>query len=86
MLREAGRPAEALAAHEAALAIRRRWPTPTPPSPFQRDLANSLNETGDVLRLIGRTAEAQASYERALAILEGLVKADPTVTENQRRG
>ena len=84
MLREAGRPAEALAAHKAALAMRQSLVDAYPAvSLLQGDLANSLNETGDVLRLVGRTAEAQVSYERALAIFDGLVKANPTVTENQ---
>ena len=33
---------------------------------FQFDLANGLNETGDVLRVLGEMGEARASYERAL--------------------
>jgi tetratricopeptide (TPR) repeat protein len=50
---------------------------------LQSELANGLNETGDVLRLLGRTAEAQASYERAVAILERLIEAEPESTQDQ---
>src|SRR5262249_45824006 len=49
---------------------------------IQRDLANGLNESGDILRLMGRPAEAQVSYEQALAILEALFRADPNVSDN----
>src|SRR5262249_44989435 len=44
---------------------------------FQIGLANTLLETGDVLRLTGHPAETRASYEGALAIIERVIKAQP---------
>src|SRR5262249_22990911 len=50
---------------------------------FQIDLANSLNETGDTLRVVGRMSEARDSYDRAIVILQGLVQTNPTVAQSR---
>jgi tetratricopeptide (TPR) repeat protein len=47
------------------------------------DLANVLNEKGDILRLIGRAPEARACYEQALATLDGLLRTNPSLNMAQ---
>ena len=85
LLSDTGQPAEAQASFESALAIMRRWPRSTPPSPSTS--ANWREATAASATCFpppaGRPAEARASYEAALAILRRLAEAHPNVTDYQ---
>ena len=48
---------------------------------FQRDLANSLHNSGTLLRGTGKPAEAVAALEEARAMFQRLAAQNPTVTE-----
>ena len=70
VLRETGKPAEALAAYEQARAILERLARENPTvTEFQADLAESHNNIGLCSRDTGKPAEALAAYEQARAIL-----------------
>ena len=59
------RPSEAEAEYRTALAIRRSWPTTTPPSPTSAArLALTHNNLGLLLRNMGRPSEAEAEYRK----------------------
>jgi tetratricopeptide (TPR) repeat protein len=84
LLRETGKPAEALRAFEAARAIRQRLADANPTvTQFQRGLALSHDSIGLLLRATGKPAEALRSYESARAIQQRLADANPTVTKFQ---
>jgi tetratricopeptide (TPR) repeat protein len=50
---------------------------------YQRDLAASHNNTGNLLNDIGRPDAALESYTKALAIRERLARENPTITRHQ---
>ena len=50
---------------------------------FQRNLASSHNNIGNLLRATGRSAEAHGEYEAGLAIWKRVVVANPTVIQFQ---
>src|SRR5262249_27665835 len=82
MLKETGKPREALASLEAARAILQKLADANPAiTDFQSNLANTHLEMGDVLRLTGQPAEARASYEEALAIIDRLIKVQPAFAD-----
>jgi tetratricopeptide (TPR) repeat protein len=79
---EAGRPAEALASYEQARPILERLARENPSvTDFQRDLAMSLINIGNLQSEAGRPAEALASYEQARPILERLAREHPESPE-----
>ena len=79
-----GKPAEALASYEAALAIRQKLADANPAvTEFQAHLAMSHTNIGILLKETGKPAEALASFKAALAIQQRLADANPTVTEFQ---
>jgi tetratricopeptide (TPR) repeat protein len=51
---------------------------------YQRDLAVSYNQTGDLHRALGQGREAQELYREALEILERLAQAEPGRADYQR--
>jgi tetratricopeptide (TPR) repeat protein len=78
VLRAQGNLRDALAAHQASLAIRERLTKADPENAeWQRDLAVAHNKIGDVLRAQGNLRDALAAYQAPLAIRERLAKADP---------
>ena len=77
LLSDTGKPAEALKAYEAALAIRQKLADANPTvTGFQSDLADSHNNIG-VLLANGKPAEALKAYEAALAIQRKLAREHP---------
>jgi tetratricopeptide (TPR) repeat protein len=70
---------------EAALAIDKRLADAHPAvTVYQRDLATSHNNLGNLLLATGDPAGARASYEAALAIRRRLADAHPAVTDYQQ--
>ena len=81
---ESGKPVEALASDEKALAIQQKLAGANPSvTDFQRELASSHQNIGAELSATGKPAEALASYEKALAIRQKLADANPSVTQFQ---
>jgi serine/threonine-protein kinase len=79
-----GRTAEALAAAERELAIRRTLAGAHPELlQLQADLAASYIAVGYLLNVTGRPAGALAEFERSLAIVRKLAEANPNVTRFQ---
>ncbi|GAA2371724.1 tetratricopeptide repeat protein [Dactylosporangium salmoneum] len=76
LLRQFGRPEEALAAAEEALALQRRV---SPPD--GEELARSLRRVADALHALGRPAEAVAADEEALPIWRSLAERYPLAHE-----
>jgi serine/threonine protein kinase/tetratricopeptide (TPR) repeat protein len=84
LLWESGKPVEALASDEKALAIQQKLAGANPSvTDFQRELASSHQNIGAELSATGKPAEALASYEKALAIRQKLADANPSVTQFQ---
>jgi tetratricopeptide (TPR) repeat protein len=79
-----GRPAEALASCERALAIRRELADAHPGLlQCRSELAQSYNNIGYMLHVTGRSAEALAAFGRSLVIRRELADANPNITEFQ---
>jgi eukaryotic-like serine/threonine-protein kinase len=77
-LSRTGKPAEALAAVERAIAITQKLADADPNvTSWQRDLAVNLGFVGGVHLKAGRTADAVASTHRAVAILRRLPSRTP---------
>jgi tetratricopeptide (TPR) repeat protein len=85
ILRETGKPTDALKSYETALAIQMKLADANPSvSRFQRAVALSRYNIGTLLSETGKPAEALKSHEAALAIQRRLADADPSVTDFQR--
>ncbi len=79
VLNFSGKPAEALKAHEKALAIERKLVAENPTFiKYQRNLAFSYFHIGNLLNQTGRPAEALKVHESALEIRKKLAEANPT--------
>jgi tetratricopeptide (TPR) repeat protein len=79
-----GRPAEALASCERALAIRRELADAHPGLlQCRSELAQSYNTIGYMLHVTGMSAEALAAFERSLAVRRELADVNPNITEFQ---
>jgi tetratricopeptide (TPR) repeat protein len=79
-----GSPAEALQAHQKALAIRLKLADANPAVAVnQSDLATSYHNIGGLLLQTGKLAEALQAHQKALAIFQKLADASPAVTEHQ---
>ena len=76
LLSQLGRPAEALAAEQEAVAIRRELAA-ADPDRYRPDLAQSLTGLGITFSELGRPAEALAAEQEAVAIRRELAAADP---------
>jgi tetratricopeptide (TPR) repeat protein len=84
VLRETGKPNEALAAMRRALAIQQEPAEANPAAlSFQSDLAQSLHNIALVLRETGRPDEALAAYRQARDIRQQLTDANPAVLSFQ---
>jgi eukaryotic-like serine/threonine-protein kinase len=80
--RDSGNLAESQQSLRRALAIQQQLADSNPAlTRFRRDLANSHNELGDVLRATGKMPEARASYTSSCEILEPLIKVNPSVPD-----
>jgi serine/threonine protein kinase/tetratricopeptide (TPR) repeat protein len=83
-LRDSGKPAEALKAFEAALAIRQKLADANPTViQFQSELAESHDTIGSALAYMRKPADALKQYEGALAIRQKLADASATVIQFQ---
>jgi serine/threonine-protein kinase len=81
-----GKPVEALAAHEKALAIKQKLTDASPAvTQFQSDLAMSHHNIGILFSKTGRPVEALTAYEKARHINQMLADANPAVTEFHRQ-
>ena len=86
LLSATGRLAEALKAHESALAIRQRLADDNPNvNEFQMDLAGSHNNIGGILRQTGKLTEALKAFDSSLTIRQKLADANPTVNQYPER-
>jgi serine/threonine-protein kinase len=75
-----GKTAEALAAHDATLALRRKLAEEFPEdTALKASVAQSHLNRGNVLNLMGRSAEALAEFEVSKEIRLGLVRENPSV-------
>ena len=83
---ETGQTADALAAYRLARADQEALAAaPGAPAEARRDLADTVNRIGILLRQTGRPTEAEAEYRRALAIRQKLAADNPAVTEFRHR-
>ena len=73
-----GRSEDALAAHRAVLAARRRWQPSRRPAPAKVDVGRSLIAVASLLEATGKTDDALASYRRSESLLAGPAGADPS--------
>ena len=75
VLRAQGNLRDALAAHQASLAIRERLAKADPENlEWQRDLAGAQDKIGDVFRAQGNLRDALGAYQASLAITKRLAK------------
>jgi hypothetical protein len=78
VLMQAGKPVEALAAHDRAVASRQKVADAKPTVPgFQRALAESVRRLGIAQQRGGRPVEAVATFRRAVALVEPLPSPGP---------
>jgi serine/threonine-protein kinase len=83
-LERTGKPAEALEAHEKALAIQQKLVEANPAVlRYRQELAKNHLNIGVVLEHMSKPAEALAAYEKALAIHKKVADADPSSTQYQ---
>jgi tetratricopeptide (TPR) repeat protein len=77
LTRKVGRPADALAAHQAVLAAREALAAEPGADPGVRvDIGRSLIEVATVLKSMGKIDEALAAYRRSESVLTGLAASD----------
>jgi tetratricopeptide (TPR) repeat protein len=79
-LHDFGRYAEALAAHEEAVALLRGL-AEEQPDRHEHDLARALTDVGDVLRHLGRYADALVANQGAITLLRDLADEQPDCNE-----
>jgi tetratricopeptide (TPR) repeat protein/predicted Ser/Thr protein kinase len=78
LLKETGKPAEALESYARALPIRRKLADEHPADPgFLNSLANYHNDIGILEKELGKPAQATAAYEQARLIWERLTREHP---------
>ena len=71
---------EALAAYERANAVQQKLVDANPTvTDFQRDLASSHQNLGNLLSLLGKPVEAVTAYEKLQAVRQKLADANPSV-------
>jgi serine/threonine protein kinase/tetratricopeptide (TPR) repeat protein len=84
VLRQKGKPGEALESFQKAASIRQQLADANPAfAPFQSDLAGSYSNMCNVLMQMGNAGEALAANEKARAIQQKLVDANPTTAKFQ---